>query len=100
MNENLHGYSFHQISTNLHTSIIIRGCYLFWRSAKNEKFYGTLKFLLTQALEISKRYSYSFHPMSVNVMRTLASMIMEYRLLLLLARSKLQKYLLGFSFCS
>ena len=37
---------------------------LFWRPAKN----GTLKYLLTQdhmGLQISKRYSYRFHPMSV-----------------------------------
>ena len=41
---------------------------LFWRSAKNCKNYGTLKFLWTQdhmGLEISKHYSYySFHLMS------------------------------------
>ncbi len=53
-------------------SMVIRrntGYSLFWRSAKNSKFYATLKFLLTQdhmGLGISKRYSsYSFHPMSL-----------------------------------
>ncbi len=41
---------------------------VFWRCAKIKKKYGTLKFLLTQdhvELEISKRYSNSFRPMSV-----------------------------------
>ncbi len=47
------------------------------------KFYGTLKFLLTQAhmrLKISQRYSYSFPVISANFLRILATMV-EYRLL-------------------
>ncbi len=38
---------------------------LSWRSVRFKQNYGTLKFLLTQdhiGLEISKRFSYSFHP--------------------------------------
>ncbi len=44
---------------------------LFWRFAKNQKFYATLKCLLAQdrvGLEISKLYSsYSFHPISAKL---------------------------------
>ncbi len=76
---------------NFIQSIIIRGYYgllRFWRSVPNEKFYGTLKFLLTHdhmGLEISNIYSfYSFHRIPSKLYEDIAYMG-ECRLLLILA---------------
>ncbi len=41
-------------------------------------------------LEISKRYSYSLHPMAAKLMRMLATMV-DYRLLLFLAIGQVLK---------
>ena len=64
--------SFHQTSTERYTKYhnpgVIYDIVFFFRSARNSKYYGTLKCLLTQdhmGLEMSKCYSsYSFRPMS------------------------------------
>ena len=72
---------------------------LFREICQKCQFYDTLKFLLIQdhmGLEISKcYYSYSFHLMSAELMRTLATMV-QYRLLLFLAIGHVLKILRHF----